>query len=213
MVWERRWVHKEQFGCWGWGIWIWCVLFPGDATFCLSPTVCLHVCVMREETGFSSHRSLNSDSLNSLLEKLLNTQHGHLHTLAREGKCVLWKHAYDLNLAVFLPLYLQNPMDIIWYHNRVCFFPVPRQKTERKPISPSLRSLWCLRFLFLFFCFCPINSNSFFNLFLEVLYNIRSLFFTPLKRGHRPHPSYVFDIKNCSWPTRIWIRMKHKRHG
>lgn len=42
---------------------------------------CLSTCVCYERRDrLSSHRSLNSDSLNSLLEKLLDTHRGHLHT-------------------------------------------------------------------------------------------------------------------------------------
>lgn len=59
---------------------------------------CLSTCERyeREETGFSSPPSLNSNSLKSLLEKILDTHHGHLHTwthTCQEGKvCVMKTH-------------------------------------------------------------------------------------------------------------------------
>lgn len=154
----------------------------------LTPTVCLHVCVMREGTAFPSHRSLNSDSLKSLLEELLDTHHGHLNTWTytlREGKvCVLWKHAYDLTLAVSVSLYLHNPMSLVWYDNMVCFCLLSSRKLKGNSSFPVV----CyVRF---FFPQSPQIPQIFLrsSLLLSVTMKSRACFLS-LKRGHEPIPA------------------------
>lgn len=60
----------------------------------------VHVCVMREETGFFTPRSLNSDSLNSFLKEVLDTHQGHLHTWTHIFQ--EWKVCYENMLMIWL---------------------------------------------------------------------------------------------------------------
>lgn len=122
------------------------------------------------------------------------------HLPQREN--VLWKHAYDLTtLAVSLPLYLQNHMGLVWYHNRVCFCLLSCRKLKG---NPSLPVVW---FFFAQSSQIPLNS-----LLRSRVTTTSRACFLPLKRGHNLHLVFKLDILVLnSWPTRIWIRIKHKR--
>lgn len=129
---------------------------------CVWLPLSVHICVLREKRLFLPSQSKQSDSLNSLLEELSDTHHGHLHTgthTFQEGKV-----CYENMLMIWLwpspsPQCLHNPMGLIWYHNSACFCLLPHRKLKGKPSLCTLPHL--------FFSF-P-HHLKFLTFFLEVL--------------------------------------------
>lgn len=187
-----RWVQKEQFGCYSA-----CFRFRYFNTACfvlrrrciMFDSHCLSTCVCYERRD---GLFLPSQSKQWLFDQLVRRAlrhtswtptHTDTHLPGRES--VLWKHAYDLTLAVSLPLCLQNPMGLIWYHNRVCLCLWLGRKLKG---NTSLSVVW------FFFAQSPqipqISLRS--PLLSRVTTTSRACL--SLKRGHKPRPGFKLDV-------------------